>query len=731
MSDPFARGASQGPTLGRYHLVEPIGGGPTGEVFRAKVYGVAGFERQFAVKRFFPAITAVPARAELIAQAARAYQTIEHPRIARLHEYGVVNGQAFVAVELVGGVDLARLVAATHGVSEPLSPGSALSMIAQLARSLAYAHGRGVLHLGLCPTNVILTPDGDAKVMDFGFLRARLPEKAGEDATLAARLPYLAPEQLVGGQLSPGSDVFQLASLTFELLTGERAFGGATIEETAARVMSGVTLAPPVPQPIAIVLARALNPDPDSRYLDAGAFADSLDAAIRQAPLPGGRTDLANAVRRVQGRAKELEQQQMSGAVSFPLPAPPASELAAFAPPVAPKKPAPPPVPVDAGGAPPELHDLASTDDVATTVRNLPAQPQKTILGMPAVTPPPPPKDVEFEFSPIPAVAPPPVPPPPAVAPPPAAASVPPVTPAPAFDSGSPLLAEALAAESPPLALTPPPVGDDDPTRLATKAAPAPRRGGSRWLIAVFAVVALGAGGYVGWSALAGGDGEGKATKPVSRAKPAAPKPAAAPDAGAKVAVAPPVAPIDAGTAGVPPPDAAPVAAAPPDAAPAVAVAPTAPTPTPPTPAPPTGDPSVVRFVSEPPGASVYLDGALKGETPFELPASGDRHRVVFVLEGHSLHRTDAEGRGVVSATLTPVPPRTGDAGIKVKCKSKGRFYVIVDGVETGLLCPTERIKVTLGTHTVEVYDPVTDATSTHKVDVADTHNSVRVKLDD
>src|SRR5512138_3286669 len=96
-------------TLGRYHLGEPLGGGPTGEVFRAKVYGVAGYERQYALKRFHAALASDPSTAETLAAAARAYATLSHPGIARLHEYGVADGQSFVAVELVGGLDLARL----------------------------------------------------------------------------------------------------------------------------------------------------------------------------------------------------------------------------------------------------------------------------------------------------------------------------------------------------------------------------------------------------------------------------------------------------------------------------------------------------------------------------------------------------------------------------------------------------------------------------------------------
>src|SRR5262249_19506320 len=151
----------------------------------------AGYERQYALKRFHAAL----AGDEVLASAARGYATVTHPHIARLSEYGVAQGQSFVAVELVNGVDAARLVHGSMGAGDPVPRGALLALVAQVARGVAYAHARGVLHLGICPTNVVISADGDPKVTDFGFLRARLRGRPVDDPTLVARLPYLAPEQ--------------------------------------------------------------------------------------------------------------------------------------------------------------------------------------------------------------------------------------------------------------------------------------------------------------------------------------------------------------------------------------------------------------------------------------------------------------------------------------------------------------------------------------------------------
>ena len=185
--------------VGRYQLLEPIGIGPSGTVSRAKVFGVAGFERQFAVKRFHPELTATAAMAAMLSAAARAYGSLEHPRIARMSEFGVAQGSTFTAVEYVPGLDALRLIAEARlasGSGSGLATGGALALVSQAARAVGYAHGRGLTHLGLAPINVIVTADGDIKITDFGILSATLPPRPIDVPRLAQRIPYLAPEQL-------------------------------------------------------------------------------------------------------------------------------------------------------------------------------------------------------------------------------------------------------------------------------------------------------------------------------------------------------------------------------------------------------------------------------------------------------------------------------------------------------------------------------------------------------
>jgi eukaryotic-like serine/threonine-protein kinase len=305
--------------VGRYQLLEPIGIGPSGSVSRAKVFGVAGFERQFAVKRFHPELTATAAMAAMLSAAARAYGSLEHPRIARMSEFGVAQGATFTAVEYVLGLDALRLIGEARLAGVTLATGGALALVSQAARAIGYAHGRGLTHLGLAPTNVIVTADGDVKITDFGVLSATLPPRPIEAPRLAQRIPYLAPEQLANEATSAATDVFALGVLAYELVTGQRTFRGDTPQQVASAIMAGPPSEPALPRPIGRVLQRCLARSPFERFPDARALADALDAALRVAPVPGTRKDIGAQVKETLDRLAALNDSQLSGVVALHL----------------------------------------------------------------------------------------------------------------------------------------------------------------------------------------------------------------------------------------------------------------------------------------------------------------------------------------------------------------------------------------------------------------------------
>jgi serine/threonine protein kinase len=771
--------------LGRYHLGDTLGGGPIGEVFRAKVYGVAGFERQFAVKRVHAALSGDAQAAEILGSAARSYATIEHPRVARLHELGSAQGTMFFAVELVQGLDVARLVSGTFGNGEPLPLGGSVGLLAQAARAVAFGHQRNVLHLGLCPTNVIVTSDGDVKVCDFGMLRARLRGEPAADPSLAARLPYLAPEQVRPREASPATDVFQLATLGYELITGDRAFTGRGTQEIARRIAELMPQEPSIPAPLWDVLRRAFSASPDDRFANAGAFADALDAAIRQVPLPGGRSDIAAAVRRTTARLKENSAQNVSGAVTFPLPAPPPSVpgiplSAAFpdgkipralggpATPLASTIPKPsttlhgyvpvpqiPPGPVEptlrtpvgdtvpvekleAGELEGETVELpmteADTGDVTIDLTESEAYPPEgwasSTIPPPVRGAPPPPPIAKPSAPPL---------PPSAVPTPPPTPRATPLTVPPPPRSGEMKSPVPGVMPMPPPGIAPEPrvVVNVEETIKAPKPMPPPRRtpqfegvapsakkrgGVGRWVFALVLLGGAGAGGYFGWQRYLASTATATVSPDAQREVAVVADAAPAPEAPKTVIDAAAVLPDAARVV----PDAAAVV---PDAAiasPDAAVVAT-PTPPPPDPGPPDGP---LEITTTPARAAIYVGGAFKGSSPVSLPGSTDKHKLVVILPGYTMHRAEIRGSGKVAVTLTKIGSRRGPAGIKVRCRTKGRLYVIVDGEDTGELCPSERIPVPLGKHTVEIYDPVSDATVTREAVIDDADHSHRFFID-
>jgi serine/threonine-protein kinase len=671
-----------GRKLGRYHLSEPIGGGPTGEVFRAKVYGVAGFEREFAVKQFHPELVKTPEVSSAMAVAARVYASLEHPRIARMHEFGVAEGETFAAIELADGVDAAKLIAGSFTTGEPLAIGAALMLVGKAARAIGYAHGRGVHHFGICPTNLIATPDGEVKITDFGFLPPRIPAKPAGDYTLLARLPYLAPEQVLVEPTSAATDVFQLGVVLYELLTGERPFRGKTPLDITQAITSAAPPEPDAPEALRLVLQRALARSPLERYPDASALADAIEAATRATQQPGDRRDVANLVRTTAQRMRESGQQMISGAFSLPLPAPPSGDTL--------------------------LARLAAAEETATT--DLASSGHGATGRIVRVAGPPPiPRDAIVGFD-----------------------EEAPTTEhtgagngRPAAQAGAAVLLDfgAVAAEgtgqtrldagSPADATNAASAATGDPDRLLPLPAPAPAstpgQGSGRRarvvLLSGLGLATLVAAGVVAYPYVFPGPSR------------AAPTPTPTPT------------PTPAPAVLTPAPSATP---SPTPTAPAAT--PTDPTPIDPDEAAPEEDrePAATKLVirTQPKGAKIYLDGTLVGKTPTTLDATSDRHRLALILPGYKLHTDEVDGSGDISVALEEVSPPGGQAGIKVRCRTKDRYYVFVDGHDTGQLCPTERLGVKLGPHTVEVYDPLSDSRQTYQADVKQTRLSLRIRID-
>jgi serine/threonine protein kinase len=281
-----------GQRLGPYELLAPIGVGGMSEVFRARD---ARLDREVAVKILDLDAARHPERLRLFEQEARAAGAIAHPAIVTVHDVGREGDLPYVVYELVEGETLERRLGRGR-----LPVRRAAEVASDIAGGLAAAHARGILHNDLKPGNVLLTPDGRVKILDFGLAGLR-QEAALEDPPSVApgEMPtraffgtpgYVAPERLQGEPPSPRSDVFSLGAVLYEMLSGSPPFTGptptavltATAEEDPARI--GVT----VPPAIERIARRALEKDPGRRFQSASDLAFALEAVLPPPARPAG-----------------------------------------------------------------------------------------------------------------------------------------------------------------------------------------------------------------------------------------------------------------------------------------------------------------------------------------------------------------------------------------------------------------------------------------------------------
>ena len=260
-----------GSKVGPYEIIEPIGRGGMGEVYRAHD---SRLRRNVAIKTVAFGALDDPAMRERFAREARAVAALSHPNILAIYDVGECDGIPYVAVELLEGDTLRP-----HLGTSPLPLSTALDYAVQIGRGLAAAHDRGIVHRDLKPENIFVTRDGQVKLLDFGLATEPAGE-TGDEATRAARTEaglvlgtagYMSPEQARGEYIGTHSDIFSFGCVLYEMLAGRRAFAGDSRIDTLHAVLKEhppdlTNLRSDVPQPLNRVVRRCLEKAPESRF---------------------------------------------------------------------------------------------------------------------------------------------------------------------------------------------------------------------------------------------------------------------------------------------------------------------------------------------------------------------------------------------------------------------------------------------------------------------------------
>jgi eukaryotic-like serine/threonine-protein kinase len=265
------------PKLGRYELTAKLGKGAMGVVYKAHDPMLG---RTVAIKTINMAEADQDGQTEYEArlyQEARAAGSLNHPNVVIIHDIGKSNNLLYMAMEFVEGSELRDMLVE----SQPLAPGKALDIAAQVADGLAYAHEHHVIHRDIKPANIMITPQGRAKIADFGIARMRSNQTHTQTGVILGSPKYLSPEQVVGKRADHHSDIFSLGVILYQMLTGVTPFNG---ENISALMYQITNYDPPPPSsvntrvPIMLdyIIAKALAKLPEQRYQAAAEFAGDL-----------------------------------------------------------------------------------------------------------------------------------------------------------------------------------------------------------------------------------------------------------------------------------------------------------------------------------------------------------------------------------------------------------------------------------------------------------------------
>ncbi|MGH9788754.1 MAG: serine/threonine-protein kinase, partial [Candidatus Acidiferrales bacterium] len=284
-----------GQTVSHYRIVEKLGGGGMGVVYKAEDTKLG---RLVALKFLPEGMATDREAAKRFEREARAASALDHPNICTIFEIGEHNGQPFIAMQYLEGLTLKHCIG-----GRPLKSAELLDLAQQLTQALAAAHSKGIVHRDLKPANIFVTAEGRLKVLDFGL--AKLLPRA-DDVTASATLteagaapgtlPYMAPEQLRGQPVDARTDIYAYGCVLYEMATGQRPFRADLATELSSDILNKtpvmpVRLNPDVPAELERIILKCLEKAPENRFQSAKELGVDLRrlftaSAVPHAPSP-------------------------------------------------------------------------------------------------------------------------------------------------------------------------------------------------------------------------------------------------------------------------------------------------------------------------------------------------------------------------------------------------------------------------------------------------------------
>lgn len=281
--------------FGRYTLIEQLGSGGMAEVFLAKTQSSKGLERLVAIKRIHSHMAKDEKFTTMLVDEANLAAKLTHANIAQIFDLGQVNGQYFIAMEYVHGRDLRALFSRHQSMRQTIPVPQACYIGLEMCEGLDYAHNRkdysgrelNLVHRDISLNNLILSFDGELKVIDFGVAKAIGRSTRTETGFVKGKIAYMSPEQLNREPLDQRSDVFACGIVLYEMLTGKRLFAVPSLRELVQKVRAADVprlrdTKSDLPGGLEQIIAKALQRKPEKRYQSAGELHDALRQFIQQ-----------------------------------------------------------------------------------------------------------------------------------------------------------------------------------------------------------------------------------------------------------------------------------------------------------------------------------------------------------------------------------------------------------------------------------------------------------------
>ncbi|HEY5600331.1 MAG TPA: serine/threonine-protein kinase, partial [Candidatus Manganitrophaceae bacterium] len=322
-------------SYGKYLLIDKIAKGGMAEVFLAKQTGSKGFERLLAIKRILPQFTENAEFVSMFINEAKVAAQLSHPNIVQIYDFGEVEESFYIGMEYVMGKDLRTLMEKGQKSGAPLPLDQILLIVSRVCSGLEHAHKKkdlhgnslSLVHRDISPQNILISYDGEVKLVDFGIAKAALQETETRTGILKGKLAYMSPEQAWGKPIDHRSDLFSLGIVLYECVTGKRLFKGDSEINTLERVREA-KFDPPrqynaqVTPQVESVLVKALAKEVQGRYPSAAQMQGDLERALSKS-LSEIQSDLAQTLRKLftEDIAKD-ETRMRKAAVAAPEPTP-------------------------------------------------------------------------------------------------------------------------------------------------------------------------------------------------------------------------------------------------------------------------------------------------------------------------------------------------------------------------------------------------------------------------